>query len=237
MIKKRIDWLNSFIDNSIFKKAEIARKVGISPVSLRDLLLYGRKSINKEKFFEICSLLRLNPEFFYSQKVEMPFYLNMLYKLRIKELISLIGIFSPFKTPLSTLVLIFANTVYYLLLKFIETPNIFFLIAHKKPIGNKNQPFGSFTKINNNLNIITQKTNLSILGKVSIELENNFTQEKDLINLLFERWDYIDCEKYFIKDLAVTLKPCELELIYYLKNIGIHNKKQLFKIFNDNHQF
>lgn len=109
MIIDRINWLNSFIDNLIFKKAEIARKVGISPVSLRDLLLYGRKSISKEKFFEICSLLKLNPEFFYSYEVDTPFLPNTLYKLRIKELTDLIDIFSAFKAPLSVLCLIFAK--------------------------------------------------------------------------------------------------------------------------------
>lgn len=72
---------------------------------------------------------------------------------------------------------------------------------------------------------------MHFLGGVLIELKNNFTKEKDLINQLFENWDYIDCKKYFARDLVVSLKPYELELIYYLKNIGINNKEQLLQIF------
>lgn len=227
MIKEKLEWLNVFIENSTFKKAEISHIVGISPVSLRDVLLYGRKAISKEKFKEICDILHLNHEFFYSNDIELPFLPHSLYKLRIKEIVSLIDVFSFFGKAVSGLSLIHANEVYFLLFRFIEFESTLFLIAKKRLIGAKNQVFGSVTKIYEYMGSISEKIGLKFLAGVMIEPEDFLVYSKDFINEFFEKCEYKDCETYFSKDIVTTLKPYELELLYFLRNLGITTKEQL----------
>lgn len=226
MIKERLEWLNIFVECSIFKKADIAKEVGISPGTLRDLLLYGRKSISKEKFLEICSILDLNPEFFYCQEIEIPFLPFSLYKLRIKELVDLIDFFS-FTKQISGLSLIYANEVYFLLFKFVEIENIFFLIAKKRAIGAQNQSFGIVSKMYNYINSISERINLKLFAGVTIGVEEFLIYKKDFINEFFEKFDFNKCEYYFQKDIVTTVKPHELELLFYLKSLGIETREQL----------
>lgn len=226
MIKERLEWLNSFIENSTYKKAEIAQAVGISPVSLRDVLLYGRKAINKEKFIEICNFLHLNHEFFYLNEIMMPFLPHSLYKLKIKEIVNLIDIFR-FKIPISGLSLIHTNEVYFLLFRFIKFENILFLVARKRLLGTKNQVFGSITKTYEYMKSLSDRINLKFLAGVTIEPEDFLLNKKDFVNEFFSKCDYNDCMAYFSKDIVTTLKPYELELLYYLRSIGITTKEQL----------
>ncbi|GLI53348.1 hypothetical protein [Thermodesulfovibrio yellowstonii] len=230
MIKERLEWLNVFIENSTFKKAEISHIVGISPVSLRDVLLYGRKAINKEKFKEICDILHLNHNFFYSNDVELPFQSHSLYKLRIKEMINLIDIFS-FKKAISGLSLIHANEVYFLMFRFIEHENILFLVAKKRLIGAKNQVFGSVTKTYEYMKSLAEKIDLKFLVGVTIEPVDFLINKKDFVNKFFNKCDYNDCMAYFSKDIVTTLKPYELEFLYFLRNLGITTKEQFMQQF------
>lgn len=232
MIKERLEWLNSYIENSIWKKSDLARTIGVSPVSVRDLLLYGRKAINKEKFLEFCSVLNLNPDFFYLNEVIMPFLPHTLYKLRIKEIVDFVDIFGFFKEfRMLGLSLILSNEVYFLLLKFYEFDNILFLIAKKRLIGLKNQTFGNLSKTYNHIALISEKINLKFFTGVTIEPKFFLTYKRDFVNEFFDKCDYKDCEPYFHTQITVTLTSHELELLYYLRKQGVTTKDQFIEKF------
>jgi len=224
MIYERIKWLNTYIENSIFTKANIAMHVGISPGSLRDLLLYGRKAVNREKFTEICKLLNINPDFFYDPKVTFPF-LKGLYKIRIQELVTLIDIFR-FGWILSGLALSLRDKVYYLLFKSSET---IFIIAKKKLIGKKNTPFGQITQVFKHLTSLSNEISLKFISGVSIEPED-FVGHYNFIDDFFDKCNYEDCAKYFEKEILITLQPSELELLYFLRNKGIKTLNQTLSL-------
>lgn len=232
MIKDRVAWLNTFIEFSSVTKTEIAKAIGVSPISVRDILLYQKKAINEEKFRKMCNFLGLNYEYFYDAKCAHPFKPKTVYKLKIKEYTDLIDLFPKKLLNLSlsclAIMLPVSSIVCFLLFKHKTS---IFLVAKRSSMLQKIKPFDTFHRMYEKIKSFLKEISVDYVAgtEISIEELEEWGGKKRFLEIFFEKATYENYKEFFERTMVATLTLDELDMLYFLRAKGIKNIEELKK--------